>query len=340
MKKLRLVPIMCILISLIAISIQPSTAVKAIANSQGSIDVKTLITELSGQEVKRLESGKLPYYSTEKILDQYVSGEFTYRVDSSTGQLVEVMSTDPGTQNVQINKNLDKDELQRLAINYIEKCKLNVNLDELSLVIGNKGEVNYFYRWNHGLLGDPSYGKYYVQVGFTKDGQLLNLVNTLPFMNESESAINQGVELPDSMNTFTEVYANDGSYWSSSGGPSSITDYGYCGSPSGSWCSPYSIRYAFTNVNSDAITGTWSPSPNTNTKASAFVPSNYATTTSACYYLNGIKGLCVNQNNYYDSWVSIITNYISGGISTIKLGNKGPSSSTFTAWDETWVYDY
>ena len=50
----------------------------------------------------------------------------------------------------------------------------------------------------------------------------------------------------------------------------------------------------------------------------AFIPSNYATTTNAIYQIyhtGGTASRSVNQNNYYDVWVSLGTYNFSPGTS-------------------------
>lgn len=48
----------------------------------------------------------------------------------------------------------------------------------------------------------------------------------------------------------------------------------------------------------------------------------------------------INQQNYYDTWVSLQSSPFVYGVSSIQLGNVADtgSSSIEVAWDEVWVY--
>lgn len=339
MKKVNWLTTGGIVLLLLVVSIWQSPAVFGETTLPQGLSSEEVIEALTGEDVTRLEGGMLPYYSTENKLNYFQSGEFTFRVDSVSGQFIEVYPFDSSREFTLMHKELELEELEELAKEYIEKLNIQVNYDLLRLNIGDKGELNYFFRWNAGSPEATGFGNFFIQVGLTKDGQLLNLVNTLPFMKqESYSREELSATVP---NSFTEVYANDGSYWGiDNGNPLSASGYGYCGSANGSWCSPYSIRYATTMTGIETVKAHWSPRGNLNTRVSAYIPSNYETTTSACYKVNGVSYPCLNQSIYYDTWLLITPNKISSGINSVALGNKDPNRSSYVACDEIWVYDY
>lgn len=336
MKKLNKVfmSIVSLLIVLASISNNHTDIAMASYLSQTNTS-ESLIWEITGEDVQWIENEKLPYYSMENDLEVFVSGDLQFRIDSASGQIIEIMPTDPGKLFPIVGTWLNEDDLENLATTYIVKAKINVDFSALNLEIFNKEETNYFFRWSTGQPNTPEYGKNYIQIGFTKDGQFLNLVNTLPFSSKMDSSSNKSDNNPMA---FNEIYANRGGYWQSWGNPTQVSGYGYCGSSSGYWCSPHSIDYAYTESVSRKG-GKWLPNANSNTKAAAYIPSNYATTTSACYYVNNISSACVNQSIYFNTWVTITPNKYTNGITVVSLNNNSSNIGTMIAWDEIWVFD-
>ena len=172
------------LLLLLVVSIWQAPVVSANAVLPQVLTSEEVIKTVMGEDVTQLEGGILPYYSVENKLDFYQSGEFTFRVDSSSGQFVEVYPYDSSKEFTLKHEEIELEELEKIAKEYIEKLNIKVDYELLTLQIGNKGKVNYFFRWNTGNPEDADFGKFFIQVGLTKDGQLLNLVNTLPFMRQ------------------------------------------------------------------------------------------------------------------------------------------------------------
>ena len=185
MKKMNRILTSCILVLILAVSYRSTPLVSAESGLPQELNPEKIIEGLTGVEVTRLESGILPYYSVENELDVYQSGEFTFRSDSVSGQFIEVYPSDNSKVFTMKNEELSLIELEKLAKDIIMKLAIKVDYDLLTLQVGNKGELNYFFRWNTGSPKKVDFGKFYIQVGLTKDGQLLNLVNTLPFMEPS-----------------------------------------------------------------------------------------------------------------------------------------------------------
>ena len=110
----------------------------------------------------------------------------------------------------------------------------------------------------------------------------------------------------------TYVFANDGNYFSY-GGTSAYwhiaSGQGYCGQYA-TWCSPYNMRWTYTNGSSQDNWGQWNLFGSSSQTGTAynFIPRVNTTTRSALYELfYGIGatalGCTTNQNNYYDQWV-------------------------------------
>ncbi|MFZ3070988.1 MAG: hypothetical protein WA110_07710 [Anaerolineaceae bacterium] len=322
---------------LLAVTLLFASSTPAIANVNQSkvpdeIDVVGRIEAISGQPATYIEKEKLPYYSPDNVLSKYITGDFSYLVDDVTRQIIEIMPVNDQTVEYSTEALYTEDELYQMAVEFIQQVSPELVLDELTLKPGNKENINYFFRWIDERVKTPDGGPGYIQVGISRGGSILNLVNTIPFGGKN------------TVNQFNEIYANDGNYWyNETHNLISVPSYGYCGSPSGSWCSPYTIRYTTTTTGQATASAYWGPNSNTNTKASAFIPSNHATTTGACYYINGSSSAsqCVNQLSYYDTWVVITPNPYTSGISTIRLNNHVASGSgSKVAWDEVWVYTY
>lgn len=174
-----------ILLLILVVSFHSKPYVSADARLLQESNPVEIIESMTGEDVTLLEGGVLPYYSMENELDFYQSGEFTFRVDSKSGQIVEVYPADSSTVFALKDKEISLDELETLAKDIIAQLAIEVEYELLTLQVGSKGEVNYFFRWNGGDPNETDFGKCYIQVGLTKDGQLLNLVNTLPFMKQS-----------------------------------------------------------------------------------------------------------------------------------------------------------
>ncbi|MBI3340539.1 MAG: hypothetical protein HY022_10465 [Chloroflexi bacterium] len=191
-------------------------------------------------------------------------------------------------------------ELEAMAISFISTHAPGVDIKALIPAYGNKEEVNYFFRWED-VSGKTLVGmRPFIQVGFSRGGDLLSYTNTLG--------------LPALAPTITGdiVYSNGGNYWRQYG-PSQYWYYvngqGWCGKYS--TCTPAYMQY------------TWAGSTKSNyarwdnidyaqyATLKAFIPIVNSTSTRAPYYVraNGTTygPYLLNQFNYNDQWVPIVT---------------------------------
>ncbi|MBF6613398.1 MAG: hypothetical protein IVW55_09760 [Chloroflexi bacterium] len=107
-------------------------------------------------------------------------------------------------------------------------------------------------------------------------------------------------------------YANDGSYFTAYG-PSSYwhitNNVGWCGSSNDSSCSPYNMRWTYTNGTYTANYAKWDNIDSAQyATLSVYIPNVNATTTNAPYLAtyNGASSYSfyINQNIYYNQWIT------------------------------------
>jgi hypothetical protein len=137
------------------------------------------------------------------------------------------------------------------------------------------------------------------------------------------------------------IYANDGSYFTAYGTASywhTTSSRGYCGSPAFSSCSPYNMRWTYSNGSMQDNTAKWDNIDGVqDSDVYVYVPSVNATTTRAPYTIsyNGASSynFSINQNIYYNQFVYATRKYY---VSNIWLGdNTGESAgSTLVGFDE------
>ena len=112
------------LLLLLVVSIWQAPVVSANAVLPQVLTSEEVIKTVMGEDVTQLEGGILPYYSVENKLDFYQSGEFTFRVDSSSGQFVEVYPYDSSKEFTLKHEELELEELEKIAKEYIEKLNI------------------------------------------------------------------------------------------------------------------------------------------------------------------------------------------------------------------------
>ncbi len=127
----------------------------------------------------------IEYKSTVRSADKYdvvseiyVSGGDYIEVDRRTNQVIQI---GPASQSkaYDTTARYTPAQLETMARAFIARCAGNVHLDTLTANHGNKGGVNYFFRWedNNRSL---DFGMHpFIQVGLTRGGDLLGYVNTL-----------------------------------------------------------------------------------------------------------------------------------------------------------------
>lgn len=270
-------------------------------------------------------------YQINKEIEIYQADQYFYSVDISSEQIVEVVPVQESFTRKSGNKT--KEELKRMAEEFVAKVEPNANISQLNGRVLNKGD-NYFFRWEDTSQKLDS-GMYpFLQVAYANNGDFLNYFNTLPFAdgNPETESIAAG---------FNEIYANGSStYFVMEGSYSTINNAGYC--YIAGWCSPKNFFYTTTTTGSSTARGYWFPNPTPLVSVYAFVPGTYATTLMACYVTTYGSNLqtdrCINQNAYIDAWVSVTYSKVSN-VAYVKLTNSNDGGGGYIAWDEMWIYE-
>lgn len=291
-------------------------------------------------ETTYIDTSYRPYYGKKAVVDTYFSDGLYYSVDTTTGEMIEIF---PQRMNYKTDGTLSEQQLKNLAQRIVaEFLGEKVDIGGLVYTLGSK-EGTFFFRWESSTGKIENGSSAYIQIGLSNNGDFLNFINTLPYEDVSASTEGQTSLRPmtnsiQNIGQFNEIYANDGTKWSRIGSMSSATG-GYC--YIAGWCQPTTYRYKAGN-SSGGTWGTWTPNSNTDTKAAVFIPSTNATAL-ANYQItlgagHGTTSYQVDQNAWYNSWVSITVGPSGWGIVSIALENRGSSSKIF-AWDEAWVYN-
>lgn len=292
------------------------------------------------QMIQSIEPGDVMYldrdlapYDISISLERYQTAKFIYSIDIATNQVIKIVPVEEWNFNV--DAIYSSEELEAKAREFISLVAKEINLDDLTPAFGNKSGEMFFFRWEDRsrILSGDSHMNPFIQVGFSHGGDLLNFENTLSLSTVSSMS---------SLTSFNEIYSNGGSHWDWLQGSYIQKDNaGYCYLYGGSWCTPKNFYCQYTNRGTVTAKGQWKPNSNPNVKASAFIPSTYATTTMACYrnkYNGGTHEKCINQSIWYNTWVSI-TSMSLNNIQKIILSNAVDfSTKLWIAWDETWVY--
>lgn len=310
------------------------------------IGAMQLVQSIDGGEVSYLDRDRIPYDMTAD-LERYSGKRYVYLVDIATGQIIQVALIDQN--DYRLDPALSKIELGTKARAFAARIAGSMDLDGLVLSTGDKVGETFFFRWEDQTKTLPSGFHPFLQVGISRAGDLLNIVNTLPFSKvnpDSNDAplSSQGIEAQP-ISTFSEVYANGGDYWSwviTTRTYYTVSNAGYC--YIAGWCSPKNFYYTTTCHGCTDRKGRWTPNYNPhNANAYAFIPSTHATHKQAAYkvYYNGGSRYqygYVDQSIWYNTWVRVTTT-LRYNITRIDLGNLSDSSTTRkVAWDETWVY--
>ena len=143
-------------------------------------EVLAAIRKFSGQDpVNVVYRGKTPVDPSMPGVerDMYSVDGAEYGLDPQTNQVVWYMAAPDQTAG---NQTYTVDELQQMALKFVNAHTPGVQIQNLSFVRGNKVD-NYFFRWSTAPTG-PGYLAY-VQVGYRLDGALFQYINTLPAGN-------------------------------------------------------------------------------------------------------------------------------------------------------------
>ena len=278
-------------------------------------------------------------------MDTYLLNGINYSTDAVSQQIVEIIPQDIQYKtDATFSQNELKGQAEKLISDFLGN---NVDLSTLSFSIGKKIGT-YFFRWDDNARklddGTPAY----IQVGLSANGDFLNLINTLPFGNTPTISKGSNTGQPASLavspmvGPFNDVYANGSpTYWRGSVSFTQRTGGWYYLHPSGcsgTFCSKF---YTAPGSSSGGIDGQWNARANSNTEASVFIPSTYASATVTYSVGTNNQGTIrtqVNQNIWFNSWVLLTSSAVSSGISLVLLVNVA-ASGTSVAWDECWVYN-
>lgn len=295
-------------------------------------------------KASHIETSRQPYYGGAAVVDIYELDGIYYSVDADTGEVTEII---PNVIDYETTATYTEAELRGKAEEIVSQFfGERVDLSQLTFSLGQKIGT-YFFRWEDNVKKLEDGSPAFIQVGLSQNGDFLNLFNTLPFGHGILKAHPSITKMPSFIGPFNEIYANrtantTSTYWIASGTMTSTTG-GYFYLYPASYCTAgYCNTFLYTTQSSSGSSAaTWLPNANTNTKASVFIPSTHATAT-VTYKITKNDGTTTNssvdQNAFYNSWVSITLSTISNGIKKVALNNLG-TSGLQVAWDEVWVYN-
>ena len=284
-----------------------------------------------------IEKSHKPYYGKNAVVDTYELNGIYYSVDTVNGDVVEII---PDVINYEITATYSEDQLRGIAeLMVLQFLGEKVNLNKMTFSLGEKIGT-YFFRWEDDSkkLDDDSIA--FVQVGLSQNGDFLNFINTLPFERKSPKVQLRAANGPNFIGPFNEIYANRNAntsttYWSATGSMTSTTGGYFYLYPSSICTAPYCSKFLYS---SGSAAGGWYPNANFNTKASVFIPSTHAVA-NVTYVIkrNNLTtfNISVNQNVWFNTWVSVTPSIVSG-IKAINMASPGGSEA---AWDEAWVYN-
>lgn len=142
------------------------------------------------QEVSKIEKDSIelidlttqPYYRADIRLSKYESPTNRYTIFSDLHTIIEIFpKTTANTEYLTPNAPLTIPELEQKARELIALLDPDLNLDTLTAAHGTKIE-SFFFRWDDLTkpLLDDNRTYPFIQVGYNRDGELLNYYNTLP----------------------------------------------------------------------------------------------------------------------------------------------------------------
>lgn len=261
-------------------------------------------------------------YAPGTVTDIYYVGTDQYEVDITSVQVIQFgprpLLTNEQSREYDTTDRYTSDELEVMAVSFITKHAPDVDLNALIPAHGNKEEINYFFRWEDSLKNGLVGIRPFIQVGFSRGGDLLSYTNTLGLVgpaNVMGDATSTLETTPSSITSTTYIYSNNGNYYTEHG-PSQywyqVNNEGYCGHIV-NWCSPNWMKYTWAG----STLSNWAQWNNIdvaqNGSLSVFVPRVYATTRRAPYYVRANSQTygpyLVDQFVYYDTFVPVVQLY-------------------------------
>ena len=314
-----------------------------------------MLREVSGAQPEYLSLARTPYDPSAE-LEEYAAGGYIYHVDIASGQIVMVWLENQRAYSVE--DLYTEGQLAEMAQGHVARLAPGLTLDRLTLLVQNKEDEVFFFRWEDATRRVADGSHPFVQVAVSRAGDFLNFENTLPLASRDVSLVPTNSALASLLRIepafavgANEVYANGGTRWGweRQDAPYSVrNNAGYCYTQ-GSWCTPKNFYYAPSPSGDDTYYGSlhrgkWTATSYMryrNTRTSAYIPCTNAT--SQVFYRKWYNGGAswvenfVDQNIWCNTWVQMSTTLYD--IQRVVLANTNELASTREiAWDEIWDY--
>ncbi len=147
------------------------------------------------QLIRRIEPGyvsyshqtRLPYYSENAIVEIYDAEKDSIIVDIAYGQIIEIIPL--RLEQYSLAPTFSQSELEIKAVEFINMVTKGIDFGKLTPRFTEKEQKTFFFRWEDNTKKLSGGMSPFVQVSFSRGGDFLNYVNTLPFSeNETISA--------------------------------------------------------------------------------------------------------------------------------------------------------
>jgi hypothetical protein len=121
-------------------------------------------------------------YNNNVLIEYYVVGTDYYEVDTRTNQIIQFgpasLPQGETPKSYDSTPRYTSQELEVMARTFIAD-RIGVDVTKLTSNHGNKGGANYFFRWEDRTrkMNDGTYP--FIQIGFTRGGDLLSYTNSL-----------------------------------------------------------------------------------------------------------------------------------------------------------------
>lgn len=121
-------------------------------------------------------------YNSEVLAEYYVVGPDYYELDTRTNQVIQFgpapLPWSEKPKQYDTTPRYTPEQLEALARTFIAE-RTKVDLTQLTPNHGDKGGVNFFFRWEDRTRARPDGSYPFIQVGFTRGGDLLSYTNSL-----------------------------------------------------------------------------------------------------------------------------------------------------------------
>ncbi len=133
-------------------------------------------------------------YNPDVAVEKYATEKYSYSVDITTGQILEIMpvdstrfrhETDPDS------RSLTTSELEKTAVTTIKTIAPDLDISSLQANFSDKDGRNYFFRWEDPTKTLPDGMTPFIQIGLSSEGELLNYVNTISAAQQKQTSFNE-----------------------------------------------------------------------------------------------------------------------------------------------------